>query len=966
MDYRLQDLIDLEQFQHLLDQLNSICSFPTAILDNEGHILTASAWQDVCTKFHRVNAECAKDCAKSDSYIQAHLHEANPFVSYHCMRGLVDCAAPIVIDGVHYGDFFIGQFFLEQPDLDFFRGQARRFGFDEEAYLDAVKKVSIRTREQLTGYQAFIIELISVICESGLKKLREIEARKRIEESEERAAAILEQMHDGFLTVNARDERIVDVNGAMCRMMGRSREELLRMSVADLVAEASPETVERRLQEAIRTGSGRFEVHYRRGDGNVLDLEAGVTYLEKHGLFFGFFRDVTARKRAEEQVHRNEARLRGLVNILQFRSKTAKEFLDTAIAEAVRLTESRTGYIFAYEEGRKAFLLEALCTEAGKDRGELEEAGVLEEAVNIGAPVIRNACPGRSEGHIGPSRFLSVPIFRENRIVAVAGVTDKGGDYEEADVLQLTLLMDAVWKSVDIQKGEEALRNSEQKYRSLVDNATEAILVAQNDRFQFVNRYFIGLMNGYTEEELTSIPFTDLIHPDDRALVHGNYRRRTEGGEVPKRYSFRVLPRDGTVKWVEVNSVLIEWRGKPATLNFLVDVTENRRTEEERGRLQAQLLQAQKMESVGRLAGGVAHDFNNMLSVILGHAEMALDLVEPDQALHADLLEIRKAATRSTDLTRQLLAFARKQIVAPKTLDLNETVESMLKMLKRLIGEDIDLAWKPCALACPVLMDPSQIDQILANLCINARDAIAGVGRIVMETDSMSFDEAYCADHDDYVPGRYVMLAVSDDGCGMDKETLDKLFEPFFTTKELGKGTGLGLATVYGIVKQNNGFLNVYSEPRRGTTFRIYLPWHGAEAGPVRKEPQAERIPRGRETVLVVEDEPANLRMTAKMLESLGYTVLTAADPETAGAKAKKHAGAMRLLLTDVIMPRMNGRDLAQNLVGLHPDLKLLFMSGYTADVIAHRGILDEGMHFIQKPFSIHELASKVREALDG
>ncbi len=258
--------------------------------------------------------------------------------------------------------------------------------------------------------------------------------------------------------------------------------------------------------------------------------------------------------------------------------------------------------------------------------------------------------------------------------------------------------------------------------------------------------------------------------------------------------------------------------------------------------LESQLRQAQKMESVGRLAGGVAHDFNNMLGVIIGHTELALEQMDPAQPLFTSMQEIRKAALRSADLTRQLLAFARKQTVAPKVLDLNETVEGMLKMLRRLIGEDIDLVWLPDSDLWPVKMDPSQIDQILANLCVNARDAIEGVGKITIETHKVTFDEAYCADHSGFIPGDFVMLAVSDDGQGMDKETLDKIFEPFFTTKGIGKGTGLGLATVYGIVKQNNGFINVYSEPGQGTTFKIYLPRHAAETEQM--ERKARLLPR--------------------------------------------------------------------------------------------------------------------------
>ena len=382
--------------------------------------------------------------------------------------------------------------------------------------------------------------------------------------------------------------------------------------------------------------------------------------------------------------------------------------------------------------------------------------------------------------------------------------------------------------------------------------------------------------------------------------------------------------------------------------------------------LEAQLHQAQKMEAIGRLAGGVAHDFNNMLAVIAGHTELALEQAAPDSALYADLLEIQNAAQRSADLTRQLLAFARKQTIAPKVLDLNATIGGMLKMLKRLIGEGIDLLWKPTGDPMLVKMDPAQIDQILANLVVNARDAIAGIGKIIIETGQATFDEGYCETRADCNPGSYALLAVSDTGCGMDQAVLAKLFDPFFTTKPPGHGTGLGLATVYGIVKQNNGVIYVYSEPGEGTTFKIYLPRHTAELTNVSVASQHVIAPTGTETVLLVEDEEVLLKLSARMLDQMGYTVLVAGSPNQALQMAKGYADPIHLLLTDVIMPEMSGHDLWQRLSALRPDMKCLFMSGYTADLIARHGVLDKDVHFLQKPFSRKELATKLRKALSA
>jgi len=391
-----------------------------------------------------------------------------------------------------------------------------------------------------------------------------------------------------------------------------------------------------------------------------------------------------------------------------------------------------------------------------------------------------------------------------------------------------------------------------------------------------------------------------------------------------------------------------------------------KRAEDEKAKLETQLQQAQKMESVGLLAGGVAHDFNNMLSVILGHVNLALIDICPTEPLHVNMEEIRKAAERSADLTRQLLAFARKQTVVPRVLDLNQTVSGTLQMLKRLIGEEVVLKWRPGDDLWQVKMDPSQIDQMLANLCVNARDSIAGVGSIVIETGNFSLSDAYCTVHGGFVPGEYVRLTVSDDGCGMNEETVPRIFEPFFTTKGVGEGTGLGLSTVYGAVRQNSGFINVYSEPGLGTTFSIYLPKHLDPAGREPAGSPSAWVPRGSETILLVEDEPAILEITTMILIRQGYTVLPAGTPGKALTLAMEHSGIIDLLVTDVVLPEMNGLELAKKLVGSIPQLKYLFMSGYPADVIAHRGLVDEGLHFIQKPFSLPNFAVKVRDALDS
>ncbi len=511
---------------------------------------------------------------------------------------------------------------------------------------------------------------------------------------------------------------------------------------------------------------------------------------------------------------------------------------------------------------------------------------------------------------------------------------------------------------------EAALRESEDRYRSLYQNAQVGLSRTRiND----------GKVLACNEKMAQIFGYEDILEFIEEYVLSEHYVDKNQrdlflkelecfGAITNKETAF--YKKDGEIIWVRFDTRIYPDKGYME--DVVIDLTEQKKAMETQQKLQAQLQQARKMEAVGRLAGGVAHDFNNMLGVILGNTEMAMENLSPDEPLYHALQEILNAARHSTDITRQLLAFARKQTIAPRVIDLNETVTGMLRMLRRLIGENIELVWLPEKDMWPVRMDPSQLDQILANLCLNARDAISGVGRLTIETGRITFDKVYCNDHPGFVPGDFVLLAVSDDGCGMDKDTLDNLFEPFFTTKDMGKGTGLGLATVYGIVKQNRGFINVYSEPGRGTTFRIYLARHDAPVDPVQETVPSIPDAQGSETILLVEDEPAILKMAERMLERFGYSVLAAGTPAQAMTLAGDHKGRIHLLMTDVVMPGMNGRELSEKLQDMYPEIKCLFMSGYTANVVAHHGVLDKDIAFIQKPFSARELARMVRGVLDS
>jgi len=516
----------------------------------------------------------------------------------------------------------------------------------------------------------------------------------------------------------------------------------------------------------------------------------------------------------------------------------------------------------------------------------------------------------------------------------------------------------------ELKLAEEAIVESESRLRYALEGTNDGLWDVQYKSGKTYLSPRSCEILGYGADDIDEIMkvWSDLVHPDDLQLTQERLQAHIDGRATIFDVEQRLRTKSGEWKWIHTRGKVVERDANGAPLRITgthSDITDKKI-------LESQLHQAQKMESIGQLAGGVAHDFNNMLGVIIGYSELALMSMEPSQPVYANLVEIRAAAERSADLTRQLLAFARKQTIAPKVIDLNDTVSGMLKMLQRLISEHINLSWNPAPDIWLVKVDPSQIDQILANLCVNARDAITDVGRITIATGNSTFDANNRSTHSYAEPGEYVRLVVSDDGCGMDQETEAHIFEPFYTTKRVGEGTGLGLATVYGIVKQNKGVISVDSEFGHGTTFTVYLPRHTGEGELAQQDAVAEALPCGNETILLVEDEPTILTMTASILEGQGYRVLPAGNAAEAIRLFKEQTGRIHLLMSDVVMPEMNGRDLFHELQAINPQLKCLFMSGYTSEVIAPRGVLGDTVNFIQKPFSLFGLAKKVREILES
>jgi len=765
---------------------------------------------------------------------------------------------------------------------------------------------------------------------------KKLEAEKALKKSEEKYRKLYEDAAIGIFH-SSFDGRFLDVNPALAKMLGYATPKDVVDSIYSIAEQiyVEPQARDEVIAQSLAKGETvKVENLYRRKDGTEWNAFLYLRYVsDSNGqpiCLEGFVEDITDRKRIEEALKESKTFLENMTDVAYLADDKGNILWVNPAVERVTGVppEDIVGKPFLpfFMEADHASLIDVYKrTLAGES---LENTLTFKSGVTCHFTSLpkRNQ-KGEIVGTFGVARDISERQAAEHALQT-----------SEARLKRAQRMAKVGNWEYDIAKGK--VWGSEEAFRIYgIDRTSEFLPL------DVVESYIIDAkrVNQALVDLITQIKTYDI-----------EFQINSKNSE-------------GLTYIHSIADLICDGDGKPVkVVGVIQDITERKRAEKEREELEGKLRQAQKMEAVGRLAGGVAHDFNNMLNVIIGHAGMAMEDVDPSQPIYESLEEIRKAGERSSDLTRQLLAFARKQTVSPKLLDLNKTLGNTTSMLHRLMGEDIDLAWLPGENVWPVKVDPSQIDQILANLCVNARDAIADVGKVTIETGNAAFDEAYCSSHPGFNPGEYVFLAVSDDGCGMDAETLDNIFEPFFTTKESGRGTGLGLATVYGVVKQNGGFINVYSEPGQGTTFKIYLPRYRVKAEAMPEKVKRLPTERGHETILLVEDEIAILRMTAQMLERLGYQVVTARTPGEAIRLAREHAGGIHLLVTDVVMPEMNGRDLAKNILSIYPNLKRLFMSGYTANIIAHHGVLDEGVNFIQKPFSREQLSVKVREVLDG
>jgi len=776
--------------------------------------------------------------------------------------------------------------------------------------------------------------------------------QKVIRSNEERYKNILDSMEESYFEVDLKG-KLKFFNNTVLRDLGYSSEEMELMSFRQLTDEENSKKLFESFHSVFLTGESikGFEWTILKKNGETIPVEGSVSLTrDSEGNptgFRGVVRDISERKKSDEAIKDSTDKYRSILETMD------ESYFEEDLG------------------GNFTFFNDSFVRDLGYTRDEIMGMSYRE---SLSPENIKKAQKiwGEIYSTGKPQHIENYEIIRKDGTVVVLD-------------LYSSLLRDKKGEPVgfwgigrDITeklKSERALMESERRYRLIAENVHDVIWTMDlNNTLTYLSPSVYRVF-GYKPEELVNIRLVDRLQGESkekilRIIEYTKNMISNQGSfdpHISRTYEIEMKRKDGTLIVTEVtSSFIVSESGKiTGILGITRDITERKKADEEKSRLESQLIQAQKMESVGRLAGGVAHDFNNMLSVIMGYVEMIKLNMSRIDPLYDDILEIEKAAMRSRDLTSQLLAFSRKQVISPKIINLNNQIDSIGKTLSRLIGEDLELKFNKADDLWTVKFDPSQIEQILINLSVNARDAMKNGGKLTIETMNVTIDDAYCRDNIGFVPGQFVELIISDNGTGIDKKSLPYIFEPFYTTKDIGQGTGLGLAMVYGIVKQNGGFINVYSEPDFGTTFRLYFPrcMDGVEI--VEIESDNHVLPDSG-FILLVEDDTMVRKMVTDMLEAIGYSVVASDNPLDAIRFCEQDCNSIDLVITDVIMPSMSGRDLREHLLNIIPDIKVLFMSGYTADVIVHHGVLEKGMYFLQKPFSMKDLSVKVREALSG
>lgn len=814
-NYSFKELVDIEKLRTLFESFTAATGFTTGLVDQQtNEVLIGTGWRDICTKFHRACDASVQHCKSSNKKLTSGLDKPGEIRIDYCENGLIDGSTPIIIEGKHLANLFTGQILFSPPDIERFKKQAKKFDYDEKAYLEALKKVPVVDEKIFIAKLNFLALLATMIAEIGLTELR----IKIANEDTSKQKVLLDSL----------------IN-----------------SIPDL-----------------------------------------IFYKDKQSVYIG------GNKAFEEYAGRSMKDIIGKTDFDMFPKETAEFFRekDRKILEEIRALSNEEW--IEYPDGRRVLL-----------------------------------------------DTLKTPYYSPNgTVLGLIGVS--------RDITKM-------------KKAEDDLKESEKRYRRIFEESKDVIFVSTKEgRFLDMNPAGLQLFGYSSLEDIQKIDIPLNLYQNHSDRI--KYLERIKEFGFVKDYELTLKKKDGSEVIVLETTTAIydDEKNIIACRGIMRDVTEKRRLEE-------QLNQAQKMESIGTLAGGVAHDFNNLLTVINGYAEMALMQIDETNPLHKDILSIQQAGKRAETLTGQLLAFSRKQIYKTEIVEINLVISSIDKMLRRLIGEDISINTVLTDGLPNIKADKSQIEQIFINLVVNARDAIRAVTKadflkkITIETGQVYLDKDYVSKHSGSQQGRHIFFAVSDNGIGMDEQTKQKIFEPFFTTKAKFKGTGLGMSMVYGIVKQNNGSVYVYSEPGEGTMFKIYWPSTDEKHTAVKEITSNENI-YGSETILFVEDDENVCSFATKALTNLGYKVFKATNGRLALELIENEKLKFDLVITDLIMPELNGKEFVDKVKRIVPLVSVIYVSGYTDNHIVHNGLLDEDINFIHKPYSVQVLATKVRQVLDS
>lgn len=793
-------------------------------------------------------------------------------------------------------------------------------------------------------------------CEELEQRVRELEqAIKVLEDRENRYHSLIKGIPVGLYRTDE-DSRIIEANPALAEILGFSdRESLLSMKSSGFYVRPEDQEEQRRILHLDGVLRG-FETQLRRSDGSVIWVrDSAQAFHRPDGRTFyeGSLENITERKRAEEALQASGQLMRSILD----NSPMPKFVID--------------------ERHRIIYWNQALEKYSGiKAKDVIGTAQQWRAFYDHDRPCLADLLlDGESDGirKLYAGKHRSSGLI-EGAMEAIDFFPDmKGGTwlYFTAALMHdargnITGAIETLIDITDRKRAEEALSQSEKQFRLLVESSPDVIFVETEGRFVYVNKAAVEIFGVDGPEDLMGQPVMDRFHPDFREIVREWICPGSREKMSVSHLEQTCLRMDGSPVSVEVSAVPVHYAGSDGALVFVRDISERLEGEKIRRALEEQLAQAQKMEAVGRLAGGVAHDLNNLLSPVLGYGEMLIEDFSIEDSRRQSAEEIVGAGYRARDLVRQLLAFSRKQTLEFKVVDANRAIMGLKKLLRRTLREDIQIDLNLASGLPPIKGDVGQIEQIILNLAINAQDAMPDGGVLAIESVVVDLDEVYAEKHQGVTPGRYVLLAVSDTGHGMDEEAIERVFEPFYTTKQKGKGTGLGLSTVYGIVKQHGGNIQAFSKPNHGSTFRCYFPAIDYKEFTVEEINEIMTADlEGNETIIVVEDDESVRKIAVAILMRQGYNVHWASNGEDCIQILQKHKDSIKLLVTDVVMPDMNGRQLHDRVIDLAPNIKVLYVSGYPDNVIAHHGVLENGINFIQKPFSVSGLAEKVRQVMD-